>query len=121
MSFTIKYDAQKNRVYIKVQSVTEANAQEYIDEFTKVMGQVKPGFTGVTDVTESPVLAFDITAKLAPTMEVAVAKGLSQVKKWAYVTDPGNAIYKLQWKRMFADQVQYCESLAEADAYLDGK
>ncbi|MBY9078406.1 hypothetical protein KIH86_27190 [Paenibacillus sp. HN-1] len=117
MSYTINYNPAKNRIIVTVQKIDESNADQYIKDFTEVLKQTKPGFTGCTDVTESSVLSQEVSQKLAPTMELALNKGLTTTKKWAYVTN--NPVYKMQWRRMFKDSVEYCETLAEADAYLD--
>lgn len=116
--FTIEYDSAKNRVVVTVQEVNLSNAQQYIDEFTAIMEKVKPGFTGVTILSDAKVLSQEVAKELAPTSELATQKGVSQTRKWAYVT--GSSIYKMQMRRIFGDFVEYFETVEQADAYLSG-
>lgn len=118
MSYEFKYDEAKNRLAIKVIHIDESNADQHIEDFKAVLATVKPGFTGYTDVTDAKaVLSQEMVAKLAPTMDMAIERGLNPNKKWAYVS--GNPIYKMQWRRMFGDAVEHFSSCEEADAYLD--
>lgn len=113
--YTINYDASRNRIVVKVKKITKENVQQYIADYTKILEQVKPGFTGLTDLSEGELFAPDVAAELAPLGALSVDKGLS---KWAYYT--GSAISKIQMKRMFGDVVQAFEKLEDAEAYLNG-
>ncbi|WP_152395365.1 hypothetical protein [Paenibacillus guangzhouensis] len=112
--FQISYDQAKNRVTVRVQSITMDEVETYKQEYSKVMDQVKPGFTGLTDLSEGKLFTQDVALALAPLGELSVQKGLT---KWAYYT--GSAVSKMQMKRMFGDIVVSFEKLDEAEAYLN--
>lgn len=113
--YTINYDASLNRIIVKVNEITKENVQQYIDEYTKVLEKVKPGFTGLTDLSEGKLFTPDVAADLGPLGELSVQKGLT---KWAYYT--GSAISKLQMRRMFGEVVESFEKMEEAESYLRG-
>ncbi|KKO52114.1 hypothetical protein [Paenibacillus sp. DMB20] len=113
--YTINYDASMNRIIVKVNEITKENVQQYIDDYTKVLEKVKPGFTGLTDLSEGKLFTPDVAADLGPLGELSVQKGLS---KWAYYT--GSAISKLQMRRMFGEVVESFEKMEEAESYLRG-
>jgi len=112
--FQISYDQAKNRVTVRVLSITMDEVESYKQEYSKVMEQVKPGFTGLTDLSEGKLFTQDVALALAPLGELSVQKGLT---KWAYYT--GSAVSKMQMKRMFGDIVVSFEKLDEAEAYLN--
>ncbi|NOV00602.1 hypothetical protein [Paenibacillus planticolens] len=112
--FQISYDQAKNRITVKVQSITMEEVETYIQEFNKVLTQVKPGFTGLTDLSEGKLFTQEVAVALGPLGELSVQKGLS---KWAYFT--GSAVSKMQMKRMFGDIVLSFEKLEDAEAYLN--
>jgi len=112
--FQISYDQAQNRVIVRVQSITMDEVETYKQEYSKVMDQVKPGFTGLTDLSEGKLFTQDVALALAPLGELSVQKGLT---KWAYYT--GSAVSKMQMKRMFGDIVVSFEKLDEAEAYLN--
>jgi len=112
--FQISYDPAKNRVTVRVLSITMDEVETYKQEYSKVMDQVKPGFTGLTDLSEGKLFTQDVALALAPLGELSVQKGLT---KWAYYT--GSAVSKMQMKRMFGDIVVSFEKLDEAEAYLN--
>ncbi|MFD0620794.1 hypothetical protein ACFQZR_25395 [Paenibacillus sp. GCM10027629] len=112
--FEMSYDEAKNRITVKVQSITVEEVETYIQEYTKVLNQVKPGFTGLTDLSEGKLFTQDVAMALAPLGELSVQKGLT---KWAYYT--GSVISKMQMKRMFGDIVVSFEKLDEAEAFLN--
>lgn len=112
--FQISYDTVKNRINVKiVGSITMDEVDTYNQEYKKVLEQVKPGFTGMTDLSEGKLFTQEVAAALAPLGELSVQKGLS---KWAYYT--GSSITKMQMKRMFGDIVICFDKIEEAEAYL---
>lgn len=114
MPFTMEVNTQKNQVVVKAMGLTEADVPSYISEFEKAMKQLKPGFTGITDVTGSPtILSPEVAAMLAPTGEMAVANGLGG---WVYVAN--SPIWKMQMKRLFGSFAVHYPTYEEADAYL---
>lgn len=112
--FEMSYDQAKNRVTVKVLSITMEDVEKYIQEYTKLLDQVKPGFTGITDLSEGKLFTQEVALALAPLGELSVQKGLT---KWAYYT--GSAVSKMQMKRMFGDIVVSFEKLDEAEAFLN--
>ncbi|GIP28659.1 hypothetical protein J23TS9_37890 [Paenibacillus sp. J23TS9] len=111
--YTITYDAALNRLTVKVQEINKDNVNDYITDFTKSLESVKPGFTGMTDLSEGKLFTMDVAEKLSHLGQLSVDKGLT---KWAYYT--GSAVSKLQMKRMFGDVVDSFEKLDEAEAFL---
>ncbi|WP_151733894.1 hypothetical protein [Paenibacillus tengchongensis] len=114
MPYTMEVNVQKNQVVVKAFGLTEEDVPSYISDFEKAMNQLKPGFTGVTDVTGSPsILSPEVAAKLAPTGDLAVAKG---VGGWVYVAN--SPVWKMQMKRLFGQFAVHYPTYEEADAYL---
>lgn len=111
--YQLNYDPALNRVTVTVTEITKENVQSYIDDFTKLLETVKPGFTGLTDLSQGKLFTPDVATELGPLGELSVQKGLT---KWAYYT--GSAVSKLQMKRMFGDVVVSFEKLDDAEAYL---
>ena len=111
--YNISYDSAKNRITVKVTSISMEEVPQYIKDFEAVLGKVKPGFTGLTDLSEGKLFTQEVAVALAPLGELSMKKGLT---KWAYFT--GSAVSKMQMKRMFGDIVESFEELAEAEAYL---
>ncbi|MNI33751.1 hypothetical protein D3C73_877120 [compost metagenome] len=114
--FTLGYDAKKNRVHFVGDGIAMEDVPRYINELTEILKQVRPGFTGLTDLTGCRLLTQEVVKELEPTNELAIKAGFSTTKKWAYVTD--STLFRLQMKRMFGDFVAYFESYAEAEEYL---
>lgn len=112
--FKIEYFPAKNRVVCTVESITMDEVEAYRKEYTATMTKVKPGFTGLTDLSKGKLFTQEVAVALAPTGEESIAKGLT---KWAYYT--GSAVSKMQMKRMFGDIVVSFEKLDEAEAYLN--
>ncbi|WP_339322524.1 hypothetical protein [Paenibacillus sp. FSL W8-0194] len=111
--YTINYDAGLNRLTVKVSEINKDNVNQYIEDFKKALEGVKPGFTGLTDLSEGKLFTMDVAEKLSPLGDLSVQKGLS---KWAYYT--GSAVSKLQMKRMFGEVVDSFEKLEDAEAFL---
>lgn len=116
-TFEIIADKAKNRLYVYVKEVTEATASLYISKFLTGIEQLKPGFTGMTVVIGARLLAKPVQEKLKPTFDMAVQHGLSKERKWAYVSD--SVIYKMQMRSLFGSGVDWHETVASADKYLD--
>ncbi|WP_340024588.1 hypothetical protein MHI24_05600 [Paenibacillus sp. FSL K6-1096] len=115
MSYTMEVNAAKNQVVVKAYGLTESDVPSYINDFENALKQLKPGFTGVTDVTGSPtVLSPEVAAMLAPTGDRAVEAG---VGGWAYVAD--SPVWKMQMKRLFGKFAVHFPTYEEADAYLN--
>ncbi|MCU6708253.1 hypothetical protein M6D81_05960 [Paenibacillus sp. J5C_2022] len=112
--YSINYDASKNRVIVKVTEITQDNVKQYFQDYIKVLNDVKPGFTGLTDLSGGKLFSMDVAGELSPLGQMSVEKGLT---KWAYYT--GSAISKMQMKRMFGDVVESFEKLEDAEAFLD--
>lgn len=114
MPYSMEVNVQKNQVVIKAFGLTEVDVPSYLSDFEKAMKQLKPGFTGVTDVTGSPsVLSPEVAAMLAPTGNIAVANG---VGGWVYVAS--SPVWKMQMKRLFGNFAVHYSTYEEADAYL---
>ncbi|MEK4064691.1 MULTISPECIES: hypothetical protein [unclassified Paenibacillus] len=114
MPYTMEVNVQKNQVVVKAFGLTEEDVPSYISDFEKAMKQLKPGFTGVTDVSGSAsVLSPEVAAKLAPTGDIAVANG---VGGWVYVAN--SPVWKMQMKRLFGQFAVHYPTFEEADAYL---
>lgn len=114
MPYTMEVNVPKNQVVVKAFGLTEADVPSYIADFNNAMKKLKPGFTGVTDVTGSKsILTPEVAAMLAPTGEVAVAHG---VGGWVYVAD--SPVWKMQMKRLFGNFAVHYPTYEEADAYL---
>ncbi|TXK82604.1 hypothetical protein [Paenibacillus sp. N3.4] len=111
--FQITYDQVKNRVTVNVQSISMEEVESYLQEFKKVLTLVKPGFTGLTDLSGGKLFTQEVAVALGPLGELCVQKGLT---KWAYYT--GSAVSKMQMKRMFGDIVVSFEKLEDAEAFL---
>ncbi|MFE4713240.1 hypothetical protein ACFRAM_20430 [Paenibacillus sp. NPDC056722] len=116
--FTINYDQEKNRLYIKIYSVTKDNAQQYVDELTDNLKKAQPGFTAIGDLSEAKVLSQDVAQELSTSNELVVKYGLSTEKSWATVTT--SSIYRMQQKRMFGGFIKFFDTVEDAQAYLDG-
>lgn len=114
--FTLGYDAEKNRINFVGDRMDMEDVAPYISQLKEILKQVRPGFTGLTDLTGCRVMTQEVVKELSPTNELAIKAGFSTTKKWAYITD--SPIFKMQMKRMFGDFVAYFESYAEADKYL---
>ncbi|WP_172254658.1 hypothetical protein [Saccharibacillus deserti] len=112
--FKIEYFPAENRVVCTVESITMDEVEAYRKEYTAIMTKVKPGFTGLTDLSKGKLFTQEVAVALAPTGEESMAKGLT---KWAYYT--GSAVSKMQMKRMFGDIVVSFEKLEDAEAYLN--
>ncbi|ULO07997.1 hypothetical protein H1230_03815 [Paenibacillus sp. 19GGS1-52] len=85
MTFTIDYNARKNRIEVITNGITEENANDYNEQFAEIMELVKPGFTGITDVrTSKSVLSPEVAALLAPTGEMVTVAG---VAGWVYIAN----------------------------------
>ncbi|WP_172195238.1 hypothetical protein [Saccharibacillus qingshengii] len=112
--FKIEYFPAENRVVCTVESITMDEVEAYRKEYTATMTKVKPGFTGLTDLSKGKLFTQEVAVALAPTGEESIAKGLT---KWAYYT--GSAVSKMQMKRMFGDIVVSFEKLEDAEAYLN--
>ncbi|MFD0958906.1 hypothetical protein [Paenibacillus chungangensis] len=112
--YSITYDTSKNRIIVKVTEITEDNVKQYYQDYVKVLDEVKPGFTGLTDLCGNSMFSMYVAGELSPLGQMSVEKGLS---KWAYYT--GSAISKMQMKRMFGDVVESFEKLEDAEAFLD--
>ncbi|CAM3529286.1 MULTISPECIES: hypothetical protein [Saccharibacillus] len=112
--FKIEYFPAKNRVVCTVESITMDEVASYQKEYTEAMKKVKPGFTGLTDLSKGKLFTQEVAVALAPLGEMSVEKGLT---KWAYYT--GSAVSKMQMKRMFGDIVVSFEKLEDAEAYLN--
>ncbi|MFD1905472.1 hypothetical protein ACFSQ7_17640 [Paenibacillus rhizoplanae] len=70
---------------VRAYGLTESDVPAYIADFENALKQLKPGFTGVTDVTGSPtVLSPEVAGMLAPTGDRAIEAG---VGGWVYVAD----------------------------------
>jgi hypothetical protein len=113
--YSINYDAARNRITVKIHEINKENVQNYIEEYSKVLESVKPGFTGLTDLSEGKLFSMDVAEQLSFLGELSVQKGLT---KWAYYT--GSAVSKLQMKRMFGEVVDSFEKLEDAEAFLQG-
>ncbi|ETT44240.1 MULTISPECIES: hypothetical protein [unclassified Paenibacillus] len=114
MSYTMEVNIAKNQVIVKAYGLTESDVPAYIADFENALKQLKPGFTGVTDVTGSPtVLAPEVAAMLAPTGDRAIEAG---VGGWVYVAD--SPVWKMQMKRLFGKFAVHYPTYQEADAYL---
>ncbi|WP_106768847.1 hypothetical protein [Paenibacillus faecalis] len=111
--YEINYDPAQNRINIKMFEITKDNVDSYIADFIKTLESVKPGFTGLTDLSEGKLLTMDVAEKLGHLGQLSVDRGLA---KWAYYT--GSAVSKLQMKRMFGDVVDSFEKLEDAEAFL---
>jgi hypothetical protein len=114
--FTLGYDANKNRIHFVGDRLDIEDVPQYISELKAILKQVRPGFTGLTDLTGCRLLTQEVVKELSPTNELAIKAGFSTTKKWAYVSD--SPVFKMQMRRMFGDFVAYFESYAEADEYL---
>ncbi|QQZ59627.1 hypothetical protein JI735_23840 [Paenibacillus sonchi] len=115
MPYTMDVNVEKNQVVVKAFGLTEADVPAYISDFEQAMKKLKPGFTGVTDVTESKtILTPEVAAMLAPTGDIAVAHG---VGGWVYVAD--TPVWKMQMKRLFGKFAVHYPTYEEADAYLN--
>jgi hypothetical protein len=114
MPYTMEVNVPKNQVVVKAFGLVESDVPSYIADFENALKKLKPGFTGVTDVTGSPtVLSPNVAAMLAPTGELAVGAG---VGGWVYVAD--STVWKMQMKRLFGSFAVHYPTYAEADAYL---
>ncbi|MGN7359333.1 hypothetical protein ACTHPF_16030 [Paenibacillus sp. SAF-054] len=111
--YTINYDPAQNRVNVKVFEITKDDVDNYIADFNKALESVKPGFIGMTDLSEGKLFTMDVAERLSHLGQLSVDHGLS---KWAYYT--GSAVSKLQMKRMFGDVVDSFEKLEDAEAFL---
>lgn len=99
---------------VRAYGLTESDVPAYIADFENALKQLKPGFTGVTDVTGSPtVLSPEVAAMLAPTGDSAIEAG---VGGWVYVAD--SPVWKMQMKRLFGKFAVHYPTYQEADAYL---
>lgn len=115
--FTIHYDQKKNRLYIKIYSVTKDNVQQYVDELTDNLKKTQPGFTAIGDLSDAKVLSQDVAQELSTSNELVVKYGLSTEKSWASVTT--SSIYRMQMKRMFGGFIKFFDTVEDAHAYLD--
>ncbi|OBZ07573.1 hypothetical protein A8L34_25920 [Bacillus sp. FJAT-27264] len=115
--FTINYDEKKNRLYLKIYSVTKDNVQQYVDELTENLEKTKPGFTAIGDLSDAKVLSQDVAQELSTSNELVVKYGLSTEKSWASVTT--SSIYRMQMKRMFGGFIKFFDTVEDAHAYLD--
>lgn len=116
MSYTMEVNVAKNQVIVRAYGLTEGDVPAYIADFENALKKLKPGFTGVTDVTGSPtVLSPEVAVLLAPTGDLAIAAG---VGGWVYVAD--SPVWKMQMKRLFGKFAVHYPTYEEADAYLNG-
>lgn len=113
--YKIEYDNFKNRLYVKASMMTLEEALQYCKDFEAILNIVKPGFTGLTDLSEAKLLSPEMESALVPLGELCVKKGL---RKWLFYTD--SALYKIQMKRMFGDIVVAFNKLEEVEEYLNG-
>ncbi|OKP94864.1 hypothetical protein [Paenibacillus sp. P46E] len=114
MPYTMEVNVAKNQVVVKAFGLTETDVPAYISDFEAAMKKLKPGFTGVTDVTESKsILTPEVAAMLAPTGDIAVAHG---VGGWVYVAN--SPVWKMQMNRLFGKFAVHYPTYEEADAYL---
>lgn len=111
--FKIEYFPAINRLVCTVESITMDEVKAYNTQYKAELAKVKPGFTGLTDLSKGKLFTQEVAVALAPLGELSVQKGLT---KWAYYT--GSAVSKMQMKRMFGDIVVSFEKLDEAEAYL---
>lgn len=115
MTFTIDYNARKNRIEVITNGITEENVNDYNEQFAEIMELVKPGFTGITDVrTSKSVLSPEVAALLAPTGEMVTVAG---VAGWVYIADA--PVWIMQMKRLFGKFAVHFKTREEAIAYLD--
>lgn len=112
--FKIEYLPALNRIVCTVESITMDEVDAYKKSYATELAKVKPGFTGLTDLSKGKLFTQEVAVALAPLGEQSVAKGLT---KWAYYT--GSAVSKMQMKRMFGDIVVSFEKLEDAEAYLN--
>lgn len=112
--YSINYDENKNRIVIKVTEITQENVKQYNQDYVKVLNKVKPGFTGLTDLSGGKMFSMDVAGELSPLGQMSVEKGLT---KWAYCTS--SAISNMQMKRMFGDVVESFGKLEDAEAFLN--
>ncbi|MCJ8012707.1 hypothetical protein MUG84_13295 [Paenibacillus sp. KQZ6P-2] len=114
--YTIHYDAAKNRVAVQVIEINKNNVNDYIAEMTELLENVKPGFTGIADMSEGKLFTMEVADKLSHLGQLSVDHGMS---KWAYFT--GSTVSKMQMKRMFGDLVNSFNKLEDAEAFLDNE
>lgn len=113
--YKIEYDSAKNRLYVKAGIMSMQEVLQYCKDFEEILKEVKPGFTGLTDLSEAKLLSHEAESALAALGELCVKKGL---KKWVYYTE--SALSKMQMKRMYGDIVVAFNKLEEAEDYLNG-
>lgn len=121
MSIEIRVDSRRSRLYVTFTGLAaDEEVRAAADRFIAAAGQLKPGFTAVTDLSDSRPLSQAGVAEVKRAVEGGVKLGMRAVARVLH----HSTVVSFQFSRVsteFGYPVFTVTSLADADRLLDAE
>ncbi len=121
--YRMKVDAEKNRVYFKILGFwgSRQNVPNYLDDWRKTLKELRPGFTILTDLTESKMPSEDAVELHEQAQKLVMEAGLSKVAELRPEADPLVQRQYDELSRTTSMQKRVFTDFDKAEAWLNGE